>query len=517
MLGSSSTHEEEEEDPSSDLGRDQINLNPPHPPPAQSPLPPSLPPPPPPPSWRQVLISCAELISRCDFSSAHHLLSLLSDYSSPSGDSSKRLAYQFTRALRLRLDSTLSAIEIRSPNYPSAGAAGSGGNVVAAGSSSTSAGAHIINVDDPPPHDLTSMSNPAYPTIDPRPAAAAAATVAVEYYHHHHHHHHLDDSADHEQAEALRSSYLSLNQVTPFIRFCHLTANQAILEAVDGQEAVHVLDLDVMHGVQWPPLMQAIAQLRPRPPNLRITGAGRDPGLLRRTGDRLHMFAQSLGLTTFQFHPLLLDDANVVDEDPTALALYVPSVVAVFQDEALAVNCMHYLHRLLGDPPHETRDLQLFLQRIKAMNPRVVTVAEREGRHNSPVFLERFTEAFDHYATIFDSLEATLPPQSRERLALEQVWFGREITDIVAAAELGGDRRRRRRRHRHQTFDSCWDATMRTCGFSDIPLSPFNLSQAKLLLRLHYPSEGYQLQHPINHCLFLAWQNHALFSVSSWH
>lgn len=59
----------------------------------------------------------------------------------------------------------------------------------------------------------------------------------------------------------IQSSYLSLNQITPFIRFCHLTANQAILEAIDESHHnhnTHILDFDIIQGLQWPPLMQAI-------------------------------------------------------------------------------------------------------------------------------------------------------------------------------------------------------------------------------------------------------------------
>lgn len=141
------------------------------------------------------------------------------------------------------------------------------------------------------------------------------------------------------------------------------------------------------------------------------------------------------------------------------------------------------------------------------MNPRVVTVVEREANHNHAVFLNRVAEAVEHYAAVFESLEATLPPSSRERMVVEGVWFGREIRDIVAAE--GSDRK-----ERHERFPA-WEMLLRGSGFSNIALSPFALSQAKLLLRLHYPSEGYQLRN-LGDCFFLGWQNRPLFSVSSW-
>ncbi|KAE8672155.1 Scarecrow-like protein 18 [Hibiscus syriacus] len=346
---------------------------------------------------RQLLISCAELVSQSDFPAAIRLLSILCSNSSAYGDSIERLVHQFAKALSLR----------------------------------------ISRLHGPGSNLQLMMNNINFPIT------ATSAVTGID--------------------PSLQSCYLSLNQLTPFIRFAHLTANQAILEVIQlGQrQCIHILDFDIIHGVQWPPLMQALAErsantIRP-PPMLRITGTGHDLNILYRTGDRLYKFAQSLGL------------------------------------------------RLLKD---DSIDLRLFLHNIKALNPTVVTVAEREANHNHPLFLQRFVEALDYYTAVFDSLEATLPPNSRERLAMEQIWFGREIVDIVAAE---GENRR----ERHERLET-WEVILRSSGFSNVSLSPFAHSQAKLLLRIHYPSEGYQLQ-VHNNCFFLGWQHRPLFSVSSWH
>lgn len=441
MLGSFSSSHEEEDGPSSDL---QYQIPQPS---SRAFIPPAI-------QMRQLLISCAELVSQSDFSAARRLLSILSSNSSPYGDSTERLVHQFSTALSLRLS-----------RYAAAPTGGGGG------------GAMLLSA---------SVANSANANTSMIPAAAAAS----------------------DSVETFHSTYLSLNQITPFIRFSQLTANQAILEAVEGQRAIHILDFDIMHGVQWPPLMQAIVErcndLHP-PPMIRITGTGEDLGILERTGDRLLKFAQSLGLK-FQFHPLLFHQ-NDVTSTSTSVPLYLlPSALHLLPDETLAVNCVLYLHRLLKE---DSRDLlHLFLHKIKSLEPKVVTIAEREANHNHPLFLQRFVEALDHYTAVFDSLEATLPPNSRERLAVERIWFGREIMDIVAAE---GDNRR----ERHERFES-WEVMLRSSGFSNVPLSPFALSQAKLLLRLHYPSEGYRLQ-IINDTFCLGWQNQGLFSVSSWH
>ncbi|XP_057962605.1 scarecrow-like protein 18 [Malania oleifera] len=451
-------------------------------------------------NMRQLLISCAELVSQSDFRAAYHLLSLISANSSPSGDSTQRLVHQFAAALSLRLKRMI---------RPAAAHAGGGHHHLSS--------FMMTNIKNSSINKNKNINNNYSITNIVATAAAsgggASSSCVAEYY-------------CSSSPETLQSSYLSLNQITPFVRFSQLTANQAILEATEGQQAIHIIDFDILHGVQWPPLMQAIADRHrtslpescnhdhPRPPTpmLRITGTGQDLELLRRTGDRLLKFAQSVGLN-FQFHILLLNH----DDDPAAAASMagaedddliscLPSALALLPDEVLAVNCGFYLHRLLRD---DNRLISLFLQKIKAMKPKVVTVAEREANHNQPVFLERFVEAVDHYTAIFDSLEATVPPNSRERLAVERIWFGKEIVDIVAAE---GDQRR----ERHQRLES-WQAMLRGSGFSNVPWSGFALSQAKLLLRLHYPSEGYHLQSLNDSALFLGWRNQPLFSVSSWH
>ncbi|XP_071740208.1 scarecrow-like protein 18 [Rutidosis leptorrhynchoides] len=376
---------------------------------------------------RQLLLTCANSISRCDFTTAHRITTILTANSSPYGDSSERLIYAFTKAFSSLL------------NNP-----------------------------------VTTNTN--YPTNDD--------TI-------------------------IQSSYLSLNQITPFVRFTHLTANQTILEAIDQashdhnhkQHDIHILDFDIMHGVQWPPLMQAIADRDPRP-TLRISASGTHLETLCKTGDRLSKFAHSVGLR-FRFFPLLLpqntNNHSTVDDVINHL-----SAVILLPNEILAVNCVLYLHRLLTD----REKVCTLLRKIKSMNPKVVTLAEKEANHNHPLFVSRFEEALNYYSAIFESLEATLPPNSAERMAVEQVWFGREIGDILMKeGEM--------RRESHERFIS-WDMMMRIAGFRNVGLSSFALAQAKLLLRLHYPSEGYNLQ-VVNDSFFLGWQNQPLFSVSSWH
>nr|ACN85321.1 Monoculm1 [Oryza brachyantha] len=318
---------------------------------------------------------------------------------------------------------------------------------------------------------------------------------------------------------ASSGAYLAFNQIAPFLRFAHLTANQAILEAVDGARRVHILDLDAVHGVQWPPLLQAIAERADPalgPPEVRITGAGADRDTLIRTGNRLRAFARSIHLP-FHFTPLLLSCATTPHVAGTSTAGGAAATTAsseapgleLHPDETLAVNCVMFLHNLGG---HD--ELAAFLKWVKAMSPAVVTIAEREagsgsggggsGADHINDLPRRVGVAMDHYSAVFEALEATVPPGSRERLAVEQEVLGREIEAAVGPS--GG---------RWWRGIERWGGAARCAGFAARPLSAFAVSQARLLLRLHYPSEGYLVQEARGAC-FLGWQMRPLLSVSAW-
>ncbi|CAN0922897.1 Scarecrow-like protein 18 [Linum grandiflorum] len=135
------------------------------------------------------------------------------------------------------------------------------------------------------------------------------------------------------------------------------------------------------------------------------------------------------------------------------------------------------------------------------MNPRVVTIGEREMESTGG-------EAVEYYQRVFESLEETVAPTSADRAAVEGVWFGKEIREVVNGGRIDHKLR-------------WWSEMMRSVGFRNVGLSPFAVSQAKLLLRLHYPSEGYRLDHLGGGgggvCgLFLGWRDRPLFSISSW-
>ncbi|KAK6928558.1 Transcription factor GRAS [Dillenia turbinata] len=282
--------------------------------------------------------------------------------------------------------------------------------------------------------------------------------------------------------------YQILYQACPYIKFAHFTANQAIFEAFEDEERVHVIDLDILQGYQWPAFMQALAARPGGAPFLRITGIGPSLESVRETGRCLAELAHSLHVP-FEFHPVgeQLEDLK-------------PHMFNRRVGEALAVNSVDRLHRVPG------KSLGTLLAMVRDQAPNIVTIVEKEASHNGPYFLGRFLEALHFYSAIFDSLDATFPADSAQRAKVEQYIFAPEIRNIVATEGT-------ERVFRHERLEK-WRKLMEGKGFQGVPLSANAVTQSKILLGL-YSCAGYRLTEDKG-CLLLGWQDRAILAASSW-
>ncbi|MED6144272.1 Nucleoskeletal protein [Stylosanthes scabra] len=313
-------------------------------------------------------------------------------------------------------------------------------------------------------------------------------------------HHHLLQSGDHHQTEIITAFQL-LQDMSPYVKFAHFTANQAILEAVANERRVHIVDYDVAEGTQWASLMQAFASSKEGSPSphLRITALSRGGNSGRRsiatvqeTGRRLVAFAASLG-QPFSFHHCRLDPDEI----------FRPSSLKLVRGEALVFNCMLHLPHLSYRAPDSVTS---FLNGAKALGPKLVTVVEEEV---GPIggeagFVGRFMESLQHYSAVYDSLEEGFPMHSRPRALVERVFLGPRIAGSLGRLYWrGGDEER-----------GSWGEWLRAEGFTGVPISFSNHCQAKLLVSLF--NDGYRVEEFSNNKLVLGWKSRRLLSASIW-
>lgn len=287
-------------------------------------------------------------------------------------------------------------------------------------------------------------------------------------------------------AHKMVSAFQVFNGISPFVKFSHFTANQAIQEAFEREERVHIIDLDIMQGLQWPGLFHILASRPGGPPYVRLTGLGTSMEALEATGKRLSDFAHKLGLP-FEFCPVAEKVGNL---DPDRLN--------ISKTEAVAV---HWLQHSLYDVTGSDTNTLWLLQRLA---PKVVTVVEQDLSHAGP-FLGRFVEAIHYYSALFDSLGASYGEESEERHVVEQQLLSREIRNVLA---VGGPSRSGEMKFHN------WREKLQQCGFKGISLAGNAATQATLLLGM-FPSDGYTLVED-NGTLKLGWKDLCLLTASAW-
>ncbi|KAL6554404.1 Scarecrow-like protein 23 [Orobanche minor] len=277
------------------------------------------------------------------------------------------------------------------------------------------------------------------------------------------------------------------NSVTPLIKFSHFTANQAILQALDGADHVHVIDLDIMQGLQWPGLFHILASKPRKVKSFKITGLGPSADLLNSTGHRLAEFAAALNIP-FQFHPLEGKIGNVEDLNQLNIRL----------GETVIVHWMHHcLYDITGSDLGALRLLTL-------IKPKLITIVEQDLSRGGS-FLGRFVEALHYYSALFDALGDGLGFESIERHTVEQQVLGGEIRNILA---VGGPKRT------GEVKVETWWAELVRAGFRPVSLAGSPAAQASLLLGM-FPWQGYTLVEE-NGCLKLGWKDLSLLTASAW-
>ncbi|KAG8389193.1 hypothetical protein BUALT_Bualt02G0203500 [Buddleja alternifolia] len=278
------------------------------------------------------------------------------------------------------------------------------------------------------------------------------------------------------------------NNIAPFIKFAHFTSNQAILEAFHRHNKVHIIDLDIMQGLQWPALFHILANRAEGPPQVRMTGLGSSMEILLETGKQLSNFARRLGMY-FEFHPVDRKCGEIVDI----------STLQVRRGETLAV---HWVQHSLYDATGPDSKTMMLLQ---GLGPRVITLVEQEIAHGGS-FLDRFVSSLHYYSTVFDSLGAFLVNDDPGRHRVEHGLLHREINNVLA---IGGPGRSGEDKFRH------WRSELLKNGFVQIPMSTNAMAQAQLILNMFPPANGYSLVQG-DGTLRLGWKDTSLYTASAW-
>ncbi|XP_042447058.1 chitin-inducible gibberellin-responsive protein 1-like [Zingiber officinale] len=290
-----------------------------------------------------------------------------------------------------------------------------------------------------------------------------------------------------------------LHDICPYIKFGSMAASGAIADALKDEDTIHIIDFQIAQGTQWVPLIQAFAA-RPRgAPHLRITGIN-DPSAdhgrenLRLVGDLFSHTSKKFNIP-LQFCGLTVHGGEVTR-----------AMLDIKPGEALAVNFTLQLHHTPDESVDVNNPRDGLLRLVKGLSPKVTTLVEQESNTNTTPFLTRFVETLDYYSAMFESLDATLGRERRERISVEQHFLAKDIVNIIACDG-------KERVERHELLGK-WRSRLTMAGFKPYPLSSYVNSVIKTMLG--YYSDNYTTVEK-GGALLLGWKNRNLISASAWH
>ncbi|KAG0458498.1 hypothetical protein HPP92_023655 [Vanilla planifolia] len=285
------------------------------------------------------------------------------------------------------------------------------------------------------------------------------------------------------------AAYKALSDLSPIPQFTSLTANQALLDALDvAPSSLHLIDFDLGLGGQWSSFVQEIASRsrasRSIPPPIRITAVvAEEDAENMLAAENLREFARGLGLR------LTIEFVQIGGLGPFALR-----GVRIATSEAVAVVLSPTIFRLI--------DGASVLSFIRRVAPRVVVFIDTECCCGSGwSFRRRFAYGLEYYAAVFEAVEAGAAAVGAGMEAVRRIEMAvmrPRIFTTVAAAGVTVD----------------WREVMAAAGMVAVELSEFTKLQANCLLR-RSPAEGFHVAQR-NGAMVLSWRGKEVAATSAW-
>uniref|UniRef100_A0A0E0AL30 Uncharacterized protein n=1 Tax=Oryza glumipatula TaxID=40148 RepID=A0A0E0AL30_9ORYZ len=302
------------------------------------------------------------------------------------------------------------------------------------------------------------------------------------------------------ESKELLSYMRILYNICPYFKFGYMAANGAIAEALRTENNIHIIDFQIAQGTQWITLIQALAARPGGPPCVRITGID-DPVSEYARGEGLDIVGKMLKSMSEEFK---------IPLEFTPLSVYATQVtkemLEIRPGEALAVNFTLQLHHTPDESVDVNNPRDGLLRMVKGLSPKVTTLVEQESHTNTTPFLMRFGETMEYYSAMFESIDANLPRDNKERISVEQHCLAKDIVNIIACE--GKDRV-----ERHELLGK-WKSRLTMAGFRPYPLSSYVNSVIRKLLACY--SDKYTLDEK-DGAMLLGWRSRKLISASAWH
>ncbi|XP_010524396.1 PREDICTED: scarecrow-like protein 22 [Tarenaya hassleriana] len=287
------------------------------------------------------------------------------------------------------------------------------------------------------------------------------------------------------------AAYRAFSETSPFLQFVNFTANQAILDSLEGFDQIHIIDFDVGFGSQWASLMQELVGRNRAAPPLKITAFASpstfsDELELRFAEECLRTFAEEVEIPV-KIELLCLD----LLLDP----IHWPLRLRSSEKEAIAVN--------LPISSVISGCLPLILRFLRQISPNVVVCSDRGCDRNDAPFPNAVIHALQYYTSLLESLDAA-KPSSDVADSIERLWLQPSMQRLLV------------NRHHWTERAPPWRSLFGQGGFTASSVSHAAEAQAECLVQ-RSPGRGIHVEKRLSSSsLVLCWQRTELVSVSAW-
>ncbi|KAK7349681.1 hypothetical protein VNO77_07245 [Canavalia gladiata] len=284
-------------------------------------------------------------------------------------------------------------------------------------------------------------------------------------------------------------AYKSFSEISPVLQFANFTCNQALIEAVERFDRIHIIDFDIGFGVQWSSFMQELALRSSGVPSLKVTAVVSpstcDEVELNFTRENLNQYAKDVNMS-FELNVLSIESLN----SPSSALLG-----QFFENEAIGVNmpvsCFTNYPSLLPSVLHF----------VKQLRPKVVVSLDRNCDQIDVPLPTNVVHVLQCYSALLESLDAV-----NVNLDVLQKIERHFIQPAIKKIILG--------HHHSQEKLPPWRNLFLQSGFSPFTFSNFTEAQAECLVQ-RAPVRGFHVERKPS-SLVLCWQRKELISVSTW-
>lgn len=285
-------------------------------------------------------------------------------------------------------------------------------------------------------------------------------------------------------------AYKVFSEISPLIQFVNFTCNQALLEALDDVDRIHIVDFDIGFGAQWASFMQELSLRNRGALSLKITAFASpsthhpiELGLMR---ENLTQFANDIGIS-FEFEVVNFDSLN-----QNSFPLPFPRAS---ENEAIAVNFP------LWCSSNQPAMLPSLLRFIKQLSPKIVVSLDRGCDRSDLPFPQHMLQALQSYINLLESLDA-INMNSDAVNKIERFLLQPRIESTVLGRLRAPERM------------PLWKTLFASAGFTPVTFSNFTETQAECVAK-RTSVRGFHVEKR-QASLVLCWQRRELISASAW-